>query len=131
MNESGFLVFATLIAFLWIDGRDCCNGEKPGIDQTCFFLQLAVTFCFLAISILNILAGTHEHVLMSLPHICIPIISYACSVKQYFSSVMTDNAMLQSKSLCRLVSYQKISLSFLSATEYFPSRTVIQPGWVS
>jgi len=29
MNESGFLVFATLIAFLWIDGRDCCNGEKP------------------------------------------------------------------------------------------------------
>jgi len=37
MNESGFLVFATLIAFLWIDGRDCCNGDdtpkptpKPG-----------------------------------------------------------------------------------------------------
>jgi len=31
MNESGFLVFTTLIAFLWIDGRDCCNEPtKPG-----------------------------------------------------------------------------------------------------
>jgi len=37
MNESGFLVFTTLIAFLWIDGRDCCGNDdtpkptpKPG-----------------------------------------------------------------------------------------------------
>jgi len=31
MNQIGFLVFATLIAFLWIDGRDCCGcpDEKP------------------------------------------------------------------------------------------------------
>ena len=25
----------------------------------------------------------------------------------------------------------KVRIQFLSATEYFPSRTIIQPGWVS
>merc|ERR1719370_937655 len=28
MNQRSFLVFATMIAFLWIDGQDCCNNDK-------------------------------------------------------------------------------------------------------
>ena len=42
-------------------------------------------------SVLNVLTDAHEHVLMNLLYTnCIPIISYACSVKQYSSSDMTD-----------------------------------------
>ena len=42
-------------------------------------------------SVLNVLTDAHENVLMSLLYTnCIPIISYACSVKQYSSSDMTD-----------------------------------------
>ena len=42
-------------------------------------------------SVLNVLTDAHENVLMSLLYTnCIPIISYACSVKQYSASDMTD-----------------------------------------
>jgi len=32
MNQSGFVVFATLIAFLWIDGGNCCDTEVTPPD---------------------------------------------------------------------------------------------------
>ena len=42
-------------------------------------------------SVLNVLTDAHEHVLMSLLYTnCIPIISYACSMKEYSSSDMTN-----------------------------------------
>ena len=42
-------------------------------------------------SVLNVLTDAQENVLMSLLYTnCIPIITYACSVKQYSASDMTD-----------------------------------------
>ena len=42
-------------------------------------------------SVLNVMTNAHENVLMSLLYTnCVPIISYACSVKTYSSSDMTD-----------------------------------------
>ena len=42
-------------------------------------------------SVLNVLTGAHEHTLMSLLYSnCVPVISYACSVKEYSSQEMTD-----------------------------------------
>ncbi len=42
-------------------------------------------------SIINVLTDAHKNVLMSLLYTnCIPVISYACSVKEYPSSEMTD-----------------------------------------
>ena len=42
-------------------------------------------------SVLNVLDSAHEHTLMNLLYTnCIPILSYACSVKEYPASEMTD-----------------------------------------
>ena len=57
-----------------------------------FTARIEITsFYRAANSILNVLTDAHENVLMSLLYTnCIPIISYACSVKEYPSSEMTD-----------------------------------------
>ena len=42
-------------------------------------------------SIINVLTGAHEHVLLTLLYTnCIPILSYACSVKEYSASEMSS-----------------------------------------
>ena len=57
-----------------------------------FTARIEITsFYRAANSILNVLTDAHENVLMSLIYTnCIPIISYACSVKEYPSSETTD-----------------------------------------
>ena len=42
-------------------------------------------------AVINVLKGAHEHTLMMLLHSnCVPILTYACAVKQYSSSDMDD-----------------------------------------
>ena len=42
-------------------------------------------------AVLNVLTGAHEHTLLSLLYTnCLPILTYACSVKQYSASDMSD-----------------------------------------
>ena len=42
-------------------------------------------------AVINVLKGAHEHTLMMLLHSnCVPILTYACAVKQYSSSDMSD-----------------------------------------
>ena len=42
-------------------------------------------------AVLNSLKGAHEHVLLSLLYTnCVPILTYACAVKEYSSSDMSD-----------------------------------------
>ena len=42
-------------------------------------------------SILNVLPGAHEHVLVTLLYTnCVPILSYACAVKEYSAAEMSN-----------------------------------------
>ena len=42
-------------------------------------------------AVLNVLKGAHEHVLLTLLYSnCVPILTYACAVKEYWSSEMSD-----------------------------------------
>ena len=42
-------------------------------------------------AVINVLKGAHEHTLLTLLHSnCVPILTYACAVKHYSSSDMSD-----------------------------------------
>ena len=49
------------------------------------------TFFRAANSVLNVLSGAHEHTLVSLLYTnCVPILTYACGVKEYSAREMSD-----------------------------------------
>ena len=51
-------------------------------------------------AVINVLTGAHEHVLVNLLYTnCVPVLTYACSVKQYSASDMSDCTLAMNNAL--------------------------------
>ena len=62
-------------------GRHLSFTARPDISS----------FCRATNAVLSVLKGAHEHTLLSLLYSnCVPVLTYACSVKQYSASDMSD-----------------------------------------
>ena len=58
-------------------------------------------------SVLNVLKGAHEHTLMHLLYSnCVPILTYACSVKEYSASDMSDCNTAMNSALRRVFGFR-------------------------
>ena len=59
-------------------------------------------------SVLNALKGAHEHVLLSLLYSnCVPILTYACAVKEYSSSDMSDCNVAMNNSFRKIFGFKQ------------------------
>ena len=51
-------------------------------------------------AVINVLTGAHEHILVNLLYTnCVPVLTYACSVKQYSASDMSDCTLAMNNAL--------------------------------